>query len=267
MAPFRAGLLNLFEHGPYGIDVNLRRLVEWRRAFPRSTLVGPLEAELFSAWAWQARGGAAAREIPQQAWAAYGYRTQMALASLEADVDAFPRERSPLWYQAWLDVSIDTRDHKALLAKFAEAQSLYPRYFALHRAVIRALLPRWGGSHAEIMRFIEEQADKAPEADREADFARLMWLYADLDADQSNVFRTTNRATWYKTRRGLTTLRERYPESDYLLNAFARFACSAESEADFRELRPLLESRKSATAWTAETTLEGCDAKFPELAN
>ena len=267
MAPYRVGLLNLFEYGPYGVDANLPRLVEWRRAFPKSTLVGPLEAELFSAWAWQARGAGFAREIPQQAWAAYEYRTEMALASLEADADAFPGERSALWYQAWLDVSVDTRDHKALLAKFAEAQSLYPRYLALHRAAIRALLPRWGGSHGEIMKFIQEQVDKAPEADREADFAQLMWLYADLDADQSNVLRTSSRANWYKLQRGFTSLRERYPDSDYLLNVFARLACTAESEAEFRQLRPLLESRTSATAWTTETTLAGCDAKYPAPTN
>ena len=267
MAPLRTGFRQLFEYGPPDVEANLRRLVEWRRAFPQSTLVGPLEAELFSAWAWQARGHGSAREVNQQAWAAYGYRTEMALASLEADVDAVPGKRSPLWYQMWFDISIDAGDREELFAKFTEAESLYPRYYALHRAVMRSLLPRWGGSHDEMMKFIEEQVRKAPEGDQDAHYAQLMWLYADMEADQSNVLRTGGAASWRRVQRGLSTLRERYPDSDYLLNAFARLACFADSGRDYRQLRPLLESRKSATAWTVETTLEGCDAKFPAPTN
>ena len=261
MAPLRAGLADFFEYGPHSVETNLGRLVDWRRAFPESVLVGPLEAEVFSAWAWQARGTGFARDVTPQAWQLYSYRNMMARAALDSGGDSV---RSPLWYQAWLDISVDTStDQEELLAKFAEAEALYPRYYALHRAVIRSLLPRWGGSHEDVMDFIDDQVRKAPAAERDVLYARLIWAYVDMESTESNVFRRPIGAPdWSKLQRGFATLLERYPDSDYLLNGFARIACSADSFQDYRQLRPQLEARKSATAWTIETTREVCDKKL-----
>ena len=263
MAPLRSGLLNFFEFGPHDIEANLRRLIKWRREFPESTLVGPLEAELFSAWAWQARGAGSAREVNPLQWELYGFRTEMAKAALDAEVES--GRRSPLWYQAWFDVSIDTIEREDLLAKHAEAQALYPRYYSLQRGVIRTLLPRWRGSDNDVLTFIDDQIRNAPETERDELYARLMWTYADADGDQTTIYQYLKGDNWDKFQRGFTTVLERNPESDYALNVFARIACAADSREDYRRLRPQLESRKSATAWTIEATLESCDAKLPAL--
>ncbi|HEY9182258.1 MAG TPA: hypothetical protein VIQ99_03600, partial [Gammaproteobacteria bacterium] len=263
MAPLRGGLLNFFDYGPDSIETNLRRLIQWRREFPESTLVGPLEAELFSAWAWQARGVGFARDVNPLQWQLYGFRTEMAKASLDADAVS-GRRLSPLWYQAWFDVSIDSRDRNELLEKHAEAQGLYPRYYSLQRGVIRTLLPRWrSGSDSDVLAFIEDQVRNSHETERDEVYARLMWTYADTDGDQTTVYQYLKGDNWDSFRRGFSTLVERNPESDYLLNVFARIACAAASPDDYRRLRPQLESRLSATAWTIETTLEKCDQKFP----
>jgi hypothetical protein len=260
MAPLRAGLLQLFEARPDGVESNLRRLLEWRRAIPRSTRVGPLEAELYSRWAWQARGAGTSQQVSQQAWMVYGYRTEMALAALEADGEAV---HSPLWYQAWFGITIDTAEPTEVRSKLAEARSLYPGYDAFYTGAIRALLPRWGGTHAAVMEFIQQQASFVPQAEQDAHYAQLLLLYADMEIDWANVIQTIRAGERAQLRRGLTALRERYPQSDYLLNVFARLACSADWVLDYRELRPLVETRRSATAWTKETTIEACDLKFP----
>jgi len=262
MAPWRGGLLNFFEFGPDSIETNLRRLIAWRHEFPESTLVGPLEAELFSAWAWQARGGGFARDVNPLQWQLYGLRTEMAKASLDADA-ASDRNRSPLWYQAWFDVSIDTRDRTVLFEKHAEAQALYPSYHSLQRGIIRTLLPRWRGSDRDVLAFIEDQVRNTGEAERDEVYARLMWTYADADGEQTTAYQYLKGDNWDRFRRGFTALVERNPESDYLLNVFARISCAAASSEDYRRLRPQLEARISATGWTTGTTLESCDQRFP----
>lgn len=262
MAPLRAGLLRLFQFGPHSIEANLQRLVEWRRAVPGSKFVGPLEADLFSTWAWQARGTGFARDITQQAWAIYAYRTEMARASLAAEDEAATGARSALWYQAWFDISIGSSDRDELLAKFAEAQALYPDYYALHSGVIRHLLPRWGGSHADVVAFINGQVREAPESEQDVHYARLMWIYVDMEGDEANFMRDVGFTRWQRFQRAFAVLLERYPDSDYLLNSFARLSCLADAATDYRRLRPQLDSRKSATAWTLKTTLEACDEQF-----
>ena len=111
--------------------------------------------------------------------------------------------------------------------------------------------------------FIDDQVQNAAEAERDETYARLIWTYADADGDRSNVYEYLKGDNWNRFNRGFTTLIERHPESDYVLNVYARLACAAASREDYRRLRPQLESRQSAPAWTIETTIENCDKKLP----
>jgi len=54
---------------------------------------------------------------------------------------------------------------------------------------------------------------------------------------------------------------ECYPKSDYVLNAFAKFACMANDGKKFHELRPQLKGRYSTPAWSDAVSLESCDGR------
>jgi hypothetical protein len=231
---------------------------------PESTIVGPLQAELFSAWAWQARGPGGARDVNAVQWELYGLRTEMAKAALDADIVP-GRIRSPLWYQAWFDVSIDSLEREEVFAKHAEAQALYPRYYPLQRTVIRTLLPRWRRSTNDLFAFIDAVVTSAPPSEKDEVYARLMWAYADADGDQSTVYEYLRGDNWDTFKRGFTAMMNRNPDGDYVLNVFARMACAAAAQEDYRRLRPSLTSRLSATAWTTATTVATCDGKLPPL--
>jgi hypothetical protein len=65
---------------------------------------------------------------------------------------------------------------------------------------------------------------------------------------------------------GFMQLQRQYPQSDFILNAYAKFACMAEDAVSYGEVRPKLNGRGSSAAWSQKVTLLSCDQRFPAAA-
>ena len=256
------GLSDLFQFSQRNALDDLGRTADWRRAYPDSIAPDLVETELFSAWAWAARGHGAADTISAQNSFLYNYRTEMAAASL-AEIKA-RADTNPVWYQQSLDVGLDQSIGLVKLrAIFDEGNAKFPTYWPLHRQMLRALLPRWEGSYEEAARFIFDISDKAGDHDGGQTYARLWWVYDKMEEDRANVFDEAS-VNWTGVKEGFRTLIERYPKSDYLLNAFANMACQADAVTEYEKLRPWLGKKLSATAWSDKVSVKSCDDKFKE---
>lgn len=157
----------------------LSLLAKWRRAFPLSDGPDLIEALLFQNWAWQARGSAYAKDVSPQAWAAYGLRIEMADAALTDAADK--QQRSPAYYPLAISLGVDQSKDRTELQRYVNfSLEDFPEYYPPHRAMLRALLPRWGGSYVEIDDYVEHVQDRVPTERRREMYARLYTTLADL---------------------------------------------------------------------------------------
>jgi len=254
------GLSDLFDYGTMTPEEVLGRMADWRRAVPGTVQAELMEAMYFQSWAWSVRGKGYASSVSRQAWAVFAHRTAMAAAGL-AEV-APHAVNQPLRYTLGMSVGVDqSLDREQLRHVFEEGIKRTPAYQPLYRQMLRILQPRWGGSFTEVNTFIRERSTRPNGLLNFATYAELYWIFATLEGDETNIF-ADGEATWLATRQGFQELTRLYPRSDFVLNAFARFACVARDAEEYRRLRPVIDKRRSAMAWTSKTTIDACDAQF-----
>src|SRR6185437_6949673 len=230
---------------------------------PGSPLPSLIEAAAFEDWAWAARGHGDVNSVSGAGWLWFAARVEMAAASLrEAPPSA---ESTPLWYELSFEVGVDqARGLTALRGIFDAGAARFPDYLPLYRQMVRALMPRWFGSYQKVDQFINaEYASTAPRTGFEM-YARLYWTFAELSGDTEDIF-TDGLADWQSMKRGFQELVARYPQSDYVLNVFANFACRAGDKPEYLALRPQLVKRFSASAWSGEYTFDECDRRLSKM--
>lgn len=256
-----SGLDDLFTYGIMDFPRVLGSISDWRRAVPGSVEADLAESILYEAWAWRARGFGAADSVSPENWQLFAHRNDLAAAGLE---DMKTRaNRNPAWYQYSIHVGLD-QDHtrEELRAIFDAGIKQAPGYLPLYRAMMRSLMPRWSGSVQKLDQFIEDVTNRPGSPDRDVQlYARLYWSYDTMEQGDIKLF-DDSLAVWALMKQGFAELVKRYPQSDELLNAYAKFACIGEDAATYRALRPSIENRRSSTVWGHSATLESCDQQF-----
>jgi hypothetical protein len=183
----------------------------------------------------------------------------MAAASLEEIQQR--AKTNPEWYTQAINVGLDQSKMATQLREvFDRGIAAAPGYSPMYTGMLRVLMPRWLGSHEDISTFIETVSDKPIEPDFVL-YARLYWSYSTLEADEIVVFQD-DLAHWAMVETGFDRMIERYPASDFILNAYAKFACMANDSDKYHELRPKLNGRFSTTAWSDAISLKSCDDRF-----
>ncbi|GFE90266.1 rhomboid family intramembrane serine protease [Steroidobacter agaridevorans] len=251
-----AGLGSLFKEASTPAPT-LSLLAKWRRAFPLSDGPDLIEALLFQSWAWQARGHGYAKEVSPQAWAEYALRLEMADAALKDAADK--SQQSPAYYPLAIALGVDrSEDRKGLQQLVDFSLQDFPEYYPPHRAMLRALLPKWGGSYVEIDDFIEHVEDKVPAERRREMYARLYTTLAGLEGDEVDLFLETI-AKWPKVKEGYEDMLDRYPDSDWLRNVYAWMACRARDAETYRAVVSELGDRVLPQAWMGKYSIEMCN--------
>ncbi len=254
------GLSNLFDYGRLSVDSAFGHTADWRRQTNDSVMSELAEAMAFRAWAWAARGHDSANSVTNQNLATFGYRSELAAAALQ-DI-ASRAVHNPLWYSLSINVGLDQgHDAGQLRTLFDQGAREAPGYRPLYRAMLRALMPRWGGSYLD-----EDQFINAVDWDRvrvrgDEWYAELYSAYADLEGDDVDLFQATE-INWRRMRVGYGALIRRYPSSDWMLNRFANFACRAADRDEYQRLRRSVGVRYAASAWSQKVSLASCDGKF-----
>jgi rhomboid protease GluP len=257
-----AGLDHLFEYGGIDGPTLLGRTSDWRRAVKNSQRADLAEALILEASAWSARGHGGTNSVSAQAWQIFAYRTEMAAAALD-DIKA-RNMADAAWYSESLGVALNkSQDTQTIRNIFNEGFSRFPAYRPIERQMLRALMPRWGGSYDKVEQFIRELESKVDSSMSAGRYAELYSEYSDLEGDDVNIFTDAN-ALWTHMRAGYAQLIKRYPASDVILNEFAAFACRADDGYEFEALRASLDKRLSSVAWSTSQSLHACDAKFAQ---
>jgi len=253
------GLDALLKSGQMQVTEVLERTADWRAAVRSPVNADLIEAMMFTDWAWTARGHGTADTVSASAWASFAHRTEMAAATLRA-IQA-RAVANPLWYKLSISIGLDqTLDPARIRAIFQAGIVRFPHDVALYGAMLRTLMPRWGGSYEKVDELIRQGAS-SPTLHSGIDatmYAELYWRYAALEGDDTNIF-SDARADWEIMRAGLERMREHHPASNLILNAYARFACLADDADRYGNVRPSLAARASPSVWSQKYTLQACD--------
>jgi len=251
------GLDDLFQYGGLTIQQAMAHTSDWRRAVPGSVNSELVEALMFSDWAYAARGNGYSNTVSPQAELVYEYRDEMVSAGLHEV--ARRAASNPLWYELSLFLG---RNQSLPLEKLEEIYSAgekkFPDYLPLKRRMLNILMPRWLGSYELIDHFIMRSSTHEGLKTDAGKYARLYLMYGVMEGEAFDVVQSA-RANGTIMRSGVSELRRKYPDSDYILNIVGRFYCTDGDWSAYRNIRPLLRSRPSAQAWPGALSVAQCD--------
>ena len=241
-------------------DKTRARIEEMKKEFPNQAFVSFAEAAYWKNYAWDARGDGYAASVTQDGWRLFQERLEKAEKVLLDSKDY--ASANPVWYDDMLSVqgALDSSGGKKTKT-FVEGAKKFKTYYPLYFTMLNYMLPKWGGSWANVDSFVQWSVDNTEDVDGTTMYARLYWsVYQGLGPDKK-LFKDTH-ASWPKMKKGFEDMMARHPQSKWNLNNFAMFACMAGDKKTFRALRKQIGKDVAEDAWQGSETLDLCEAKY-----
>ena len=209
----------------------------WRQERPDSALRVVFEAEALERSAWAHRGGGYASTVSPEAMKLFGDDLERAAALLQK---AGPKIRTtPLYYQNALSIAgASGRPPEVLDALFAEGVARFPIDWEIHQTRLNFLLPQWGGSTAQMERFIRQAALRTQASEGTSMYA-LLWGSVVGRLGESRDFFGDTGARWADLRHAFEDALA-LENSTSTRNLYATFACIAKDRDTLRRQARIL---------------------------
>jgi hypothetical protein len=249
----------------YGKEAGLwdsyQKILEtWRTEYPTSSNAAIADAVYWIAYAFYARGGDWAKEVPRKAWDTFRERLDHAkviLIESEPYAKANPHWQTERIYLAFAQGRPLSEQTKL----FEAAVKFEPYYYSHYQNHAMALTPKWGGNLRSFHRFVEDAVARTREKDGTSMYVRLYSLLAFVEWER-DPFKELG-VSWSKLRQGFNDLLERYPNSKWNVAEYARFACRAGDGATFLRLMPqIVDQEEFTTRWRGAYTFDYCKTAF-----
>jgi hypothetical protein len=253
---------NLDDFGKYGGSWERypRMFETWRTEYPTSSNAAVAEAVYWIAYAFYARGGDYAREVPRKAWETFRERLDRAKVILD-DSESYEKA-NPHWHTEMIYLAFaQGRPLSEQTELFEAAVKMEPYYYSHYLNYAMGLTPKWGGNLGSFHRFVEDAVARTREKDGTSMYVRLYSLLAFVEWERDPF--TELGVSWPKLRQGFNDLLERYPNSKWNVAEYARFACRAGDGATFLRLMPQIADKKEfTTPWQGAYTFDYCKTAF-----
>ena len=200
----------------------LERAKEWRRVSPQSVTAQVVLGQAWYNYAWNERGHGYANEVKEKAWPIVYERLDKAWQIVNehpAQGIADCPERHALRLKLANAKGVERKQFEAL---FQEAVRFEPGYYAYYFNKAEYLQPRWHGDEGEWQKFITEAARNNANDEGDTIYTRTAW-------SKHGIWKNFNNEGiyWDKMKTGFEQMLHNYPDSPFILNGFARFACLA----------------------------------------
>jgi parallel beta-helix repeat protein len=199
-------------------------LKEWAEDKPESITPRIVMARAYVDFAWHARGGDWARDVPEYAWGIFREKLEKAWEVMtEAEK---LQEKDPELYRIFVraGMGLDKSDEE-MNELFEKGVAVGKWYYPLYVQRALSLLPRWGGEFGQLQAFASRSAELVggPEAEL---------LYTRIVAEMVPLFHNVgpNRFieldfSYPRARQGHIAMLEKYPDATYFLNSYCLLAC------------------------------------------
>ena len=206
-------------------------LKKWGAAYPKSSAARISLAELYTYYAFFARGDKYADSVTDGQWKLFHERTALAVQLL---MDASRlKERDPYWYSVWQSVAwSDAWSKTAMRDLLSQALTFEPDYYHYYRLHAELLRPMWFGEPGEIQSFAEEVSSSRPEPNSSILYFQVM---SSLACYCDWAVRDLPHASWPKLRQGYIGLTQLYGADNVAANRLAYFAMTFGDKAAARE--------------------------------
>jgi len=209
----------------WAFPMYISKAEDWRRTRPTSVTAQCVLAKAWMDYAWQERGGGYAGEVKEKSWDLVHERLDKAWKivnePLAPGVGDCPN-RLNLRLRLAKAMGIEREDFEAL---FLEAKRQEPGYYQHYAVKADYLTPRWHGEEGDWQQFITKVADQNPQGEGASIYTRVAWsMYFGnewKDFQGSGIY-------WDRMKTGFKEIEHNYPDSPWILNTFAMFACRAD---------------------------------------
>jgi hypothetical protein len=231
--------------------------LEWATEHPTSSLAHVLHARVLVAHAWSYRGNGYAKDVPPEAWADFRNYLQRAAKYLQdhADVALTDSSAHDLLLTIGTGLSWDRDTLKAIQQ---EGLKRNPDDVILYFAMLKPLLPKWGGNLKALDRYIREATQQTQAEYGMGMYARL--YSAAADEDFGHALFEDSLVDWPTMKKGYEDMQARFPNSPARRNHFALMACLAKDRPTLVALLAELGRNIDASKWgpNPERSLEAC---------
>ena len=166
------------------------------KAFAKSTLSGYLKGAFYNSYAWDARGTDNVEKIPADDWVKIQDRLRVAHAALETAYELDPSDPLPPAVMVSVSSTVD-QPNEEMETWFRRAMAADPGNVKACQMKLNYLLPRWGGSHEEMLKFGLECATNNPDYSTGVPFM-LMEVHLAIAKDEGDDTDTyfSDREVW-----------------------------------------------------------------------
>lgn len=214
---FYDGLNRRAETTPKTLEEDLRLLEEWKKAEPRSTTPLNAETEVWLEYAWAHRGTGPSSTVNQENREAFEEKLKKAQDSLFKSKDLAPRDQQ--WYYQALQIGIAKQcDSETLTELSQEGMRKYPEDYLIPQIHSAGLSEKWGGRKGDWENYAMRLSNGSPLGNE-----IYTWIVLTHEKDYTKIFQESQ-ADWKKTKAGLESLLEKYPQWAWLQNQAAYLA-------------------------------------------
>jgi parallel beta-helix repeat protein len=228
-----------------------RILQQWIEEKPRSITPRIVMAKAYADFAWQARGGEWARDVPDYAWKIFYEKLEKAWAVLtEAEkLEEKDPELYRLFIKAGMGLGKSGEEMSSLFKKGLEAGKWY---FSLYDQRATSLLPRWGGKPGELEAFARWSAQLNEGREGEMLYAKITGatatMYRNLGPDSFKELGFS----YPRAKQGHIYILEKYPEASYYLNTYCLLASIYEDKETAKGLFEKIGDNWDRNVWKKE---------------
>ncbi len=224
----------------------------WKGDYPESVVPYIIKADMLTAHAWAARGTGYASSVSKEGWSLFGERLAEARSELDAVEDR--RAAFPHWFLVMQSVALGQgwlRDAYEKL--FEEAVSVEPEYHFFYFYKARYLQPKWFGEPGEWVSFVKSLPGRFPDGRGEELYTFTVWnmrpeVERDIKNQDGRYFQDTG-VEWAICKAGFERLRQKYPDSMWIMNNYAFLAGKAHDRDTVRVLLMELGNRCDMSLW------------------
>ena len=226
-------------------------LNRWIEKKPESVTPRIVLARAYLAYAWHARGGKFARDVPEYAWDIFHEKLEKAWEVLtEAEkLKGKDPELYRLFIMAGMGLNKSDREMDRLFKKGVEIDKTYYHLYS-QRAV--SLLPRWGGLPGQLKQFAEQSAELNKGEDGEILYAKIVGdtvtKFHNLGPDRFKALDFS----YGRAQKGHILILNKYPEATYYLNTYCLLASIYMDKETARELFDKIGSDWECGVWSKE---------------
>lgn len=257
---FYKGLCDLYDGDQTQDGVwqyHLAKLKKWVAQKPASVTARIGLASAYVKYAWLARGGDYAANVPEAAWKVFRERLATAEAILQDAARLEPK--CPHWYAVMMNVALSEGwDRSRYEQLFGQAVKFEPFYYDYYEAKAHYLMPRWNGRPGEWESFAEGAAHQVGGKEGSIIYYRIAMSIAASDPSDVHAgrFAVGSKVSWAGLEQGFADVAQTYGSSAHEANMLCLMAVTAGEKPLSQKLFKQIGENWDINVWGSQNTFE-----------